>query len=144
VLEHHLKVSGEMCGVLAFMEKGMRPNWSEAGAPERLQKLLPAYERLLNAKEGEALGIIVAEEIKVRGGVGIRKDQVRFLNPPFLSRSPRGSGTRWWTVGVLTPNNSRFTNAFTKCWDRRMIGSHRTTSPTRSPKCWWTRSTGRS
>jgi hypothetical protein len=55
-LEHHLKVSGEMCGVLAFMEKLMRPYWTDAAAPERLQKLLSAYECPLKGKEGEALG----------------------------------------------------------------------------------------
>jgi hypothetical protein len=103
-----------MCRVLGFIEKGLRPYCTDAGTPERLQKLLPAYERPLKAKEGEVLGKIVANEIKVGVEVGIRKDQVRFLNPPFLSRSPRGSATRWWTVGVLTPNNRRFTSGWTR------------------------------
>jgi hypothetical protein len=92
----------------------MRPYWTDVGAPERLQKLLSAYERPLKAKEGEISRKIVADVIKVGIGVRIRKDQVRFLNPPFLSRSPRGSGPRWWTVGVLTPNNRRFTSGWTR------------------------------
>jgi hypothetical protein len=57
---------------IGVAEKEMRPCWTDAGAPKWLQKLPPAYERPLKAKEEEALEKRVADKIKERMVVRMR------------------------------------------------------------------------
>jgi hypothetical protein len=76
------------------MVKEMRPCWTDAGAPKQLQKLPPAYERPLKAKEEEALEKRVAGEIKERIVVRMRKAQVRFLNPTVPAPKSKGRGKK--------------------------------------------------
>jgi hypothetical protein len=141
MLEHHLKVWKETCGGAAFMGKGMRPYWIDAHSPARLEKLPLAYERPLRAREEEAFGKMIADEMKEGMVIKIRRDQVRFLNPTFPVPKPKGKWRKVVDCRRLNAEQGKFISRWTGRWwyrsqQWRRTGRRRTTSPTRSTICW--------
>jgi hypothetical protein len=91
---HHLTVWRDTCGGVEFMEKGMRPCWSDEQAPHRLRQKRNTVEYSFDANAEEAFVELIMQELKEGIIMEISLDQARFLNPVFMVKKHTKPGEK--------------------------------------------------